>query len=620
MVLPLMAIRRARFPSNFAAYLYKGTPSLAFISSPKSRTVTLTVNLSLPTIRSLSTSAAPEDFQRPISQPSPSLGLNQTPENHWASRNNGFGNNGTHRNDDFQNLNQGYADQRNLNPGQGYYQQGGSDPSANSPSQNQNYPPPRGNANQWNDHENQGYAQYQKPNFNRNYPPQGYQRNQGYPQNYNQSPNYPQRGGANPTGDYNSNFNQGRPQRQSQNQWGSHGQTAAGQVQNQGPVVNDQATSSGEPFDIVDILSLCSEGKLKEVIEHMDKGVPANAECFGLLFALCGRLKKFEEAKKVHDYFLRSTFRSDLQLNNKVLDMYSKCGSMTDARRVFDHMPDRNIDSWHLMICGYAENGLGDDGLAMFEQMRKLGVQPTEQTFMAVFEACASAEAIEEGFLHFESMKGEYGVTPGIEHYLGLIGVLGKSGHLAEVVAYIETLPFEPTAVIWEALMNYARIHGDIDLEDHAEELMVSLDPLKAIANKIPTPPPKKQSAINMLVGRNRIPEFRSPTLYKDDEKLLAAKKEQVYVPDTRYVLHDIDQEAKEQALLYHSERLAIAYGLISTPARTPLRIIKNLRICGDCHNAIKIMSRIVGRELIVRDNKRFHHFKDGKCSCNDYW
>lgn len=168
--------------------------------------------------------------------------------------------------------------------------------------------------------------------------------------------------------------------------------------------------------------------------------------------------------------------------------------------------------------------------------------------------------------------------------------------------------------------MNYARIHGDIDLEDHAEELMVGLDPSKAITNRIPTPPPKRQSAINMLEGRNRVIEFRNPTLYKDDEKLREAMKQQAYVPDTRYVLHDIDQEAKEQALLYHSERLAIAYGLISTPARTPLRIIKNLRVCGDCHNAIKIMSRIVGRELIVRDNKRFHHFKEGKCSCGDYW
>lgn len=497
---------------------------------------------------------------------------------------------------------QGYPNQGSLSPGQGDALQRGTNPSPNFA--NQGF---QGNVNFWNNNQNQGYGRNPAPNQDRSYP--GFQ-NQAYPQNPNQNRNYPN-AGANQTP------NLGRAQQQSQNQWGSHGQAVgSNQVQSRGPVMSDQAAT----HDIVDLLSLCREGKVKEVIEHMDQGVRADAECFSLLFQLCGNSKKFEDAKKVHDYFLRSTFRNDLQLNNKVLEMYSKCGSMTDARRVFDHMPDRNMDSWHLMINGYAVNGLGDDGLALFEQMRKLGLPPNEQTFLVVLEACSSAEAIEEGFIHFESMETDYGISPGIEHYLALLGVLGKPGHLAEAEAYIETLPFEPTAVIWEALMNYARIHGDIDLEDRAEELMVGVDPSKAITNKIPTPPPKKLSGINMLVGRNKIPEFRNPTLYKDDEKLRAAKKEQAYVPDTRYVLHDIDQEAKEQALLYHSERLAIAYGLISTPARTPLRIIKNLRVCGDCHNAIKIMSRIVGRELIVRDNKRFHHFKDGKCSCNDYW
>ncbi|CDO97760.1 unnamed protein product [Coffea canephora] len=379
-------------------------------------------------------------------------------------------------------------------------------------------------------------------------------------------------------------------------------------------------TDEFAPLSIVDLRNLCEAGNVTEALKLMEEGIAADAHCFNLLFDLCMKSKNYGDAKKVHDYFLRSTCRSDLLLNNKVLDMYINCGSMVDARRVFDHMPDRNMASWNLMINGYAINGLGDDGLAMFEQMRKLGLHPDEQTFLAVMDACASADAIDEGFLHFESMKTEYGIEPGIEHYLGLLGVLAKCGHLAEAEEFIAKLPFEPTAAVWEALMNYARIHGDIDLEDRAEELMVSLEPSKAIKNKIPTPPPKKQSAVNMLEGRNRIVEFRSPTLYKDDEKLREAMKQQAYVPDTRYVLHDIDQEAKEQALLYHSERLAIAYGLISTPARTPLRIIKNLRVCGDCHNAIKIMSRIVGRELIVRDNKRFHHFKDGKCSCGDYW
>ncbi|KAJ3670106.1 hypothetical protein LUZ60_010430 [Juncus effusus] len=92
------------------------------------------------------------------------------------------------------------------------------------------------------------------------------------------------------------------------------------------------------------------------------------------------------------------------------------------------------------------------------------------------------------------------------------------------------------------------------------------------------------------------------------------------YVPDTKYVFHDIDEKSKEQALMYHSERLAIAFGLISTSTGTTLRIMKNLRICGDCHNAVKFISKVVGREIIVRDNKRFHHFNDGVCSCGDYW
>lgn len=482
--------------------------------------------------------------------------------------------------------------------------------------------------------EAQNYTQYQNPNQgnpNRlNYPTHNFAHQQRQPQqNPNQwnsgtqnYPQYPNPGQVHPNvQDYRqptrwNNQNQGHPQARNPVQWAPQGQNP-----NEGRgALETRASPAPAPApapSTVDLMHLCQEGKVKDAIELMDKGVKADADCFYALFELCS---KFEDAKKVHDYFLQSTYRGDLKFNNKVIEMYGKCASMTDARRVFDHMPDRNMDSWHLMINGYANNNLGDEGLQLFEQMRKLGLKPTEDTFLAVLSACASADAVEEGFLHFESMKNEYGINPGMQHYLGVIDILGKSGYVNEIEEYIEKLPFAPTVEIWDAFRNYARIHGDIDLEDRAEELMVALDPSKSVANKIPTPLPKKYSAISMLEGKSRIPEFRNPTLYKDDEKLKAMSKAVSYVPDTRYVLHDIDQEAKEQALLYHSERLAIAYGLISTPARTPLRIIKNLRVCGDCHNAIKIMSRIVGRELIVRDNKRFHHFKDGSCSCGDYW
>ncbi|MBA0843036.1 hypothetical protein Goarm_000256, partial [Gossypium armourianum] len=539
-------------------------------------------------LKSLSTSAIPNEYQRPPphhqnQQPPPS----SDPRVFHGQRNPNFNNQWNPQNQGYHHPQQqgGVSDNNQWNPqqnqGQGYSQ--------------------RGRPNQWNPQQNRSYPQY--PNAN--------PMNTQMPRSPNQWNNQNQGQGYHPQG---RNFNERAPQSQNPNQFGR-------ERGNQG-LMAEHVQAEPVP-SLLDLTRLCHEGKVKEAIELMDKGVKGDASCFSSLFGLICNPKSLEDAKKVHDYFLQSTCRGDLGLNNKVIEMYAKCGSMTDARRVFDHMPDRNMDSWHLMINGYADNGLGDDGLQLFEQMRTLGLKPNEQTFLAVLSACGSAEAIEEGFIHFQSMESEYGISPGVEHYVGLIGVLGKSGHLYEAKEYIEKkLPFEPTAEVWEALRNYARIHGDVDLEDYVEELMIDLDPSKVDANKIPTPPPKKHTAISMLDGKNRISEFRNPTLYKDDEKLKALKamKEASYVPDTRYVLHDIDQEAKEQALLYHSERLAIAFGLISTPARQTLRIIKNLRVCGDCHNAIKIISRIVGRELIIRDNKRFHHFKDGLCSCGDYW
>ncbi|KAB2050003.1 hypothetical protein ES319_A13G215500v1 [Gossypium barbadense] len=375
----------------------------------------------------------------------------------------------------------------------------------------------------------------------------------------------------------------------------------------------------------VDLIKLCQEGKVKEALDCMGQGVSADYNDFGALLDACADTNSLELSKKVNDMLRRSKFAGDIDLNNKLISVYGKCASMRDARRVFDKMRERNLASWKLMINGYAANGNGADGLLLFEEMRNGGFQPDNETFLAVLSACASAGDVEEGVKYFELMKNEYSIALGIEHYIGVISVFGEAGHLNEAVEFIENMPIEPTIEIWQAIRGFARIHGDIDLEDHVDELLLEFDPSISSENELRVPTKKKHSTINMIEEKNRVSDYKCINPFKGEgnEKfkgLNGQMREAGYMPDTRYVLHDIDQEAKEQALQYHSERLAIAYGLISTPARTPLRIIKNLRICGDCHNAIKIMSKIVGRELIVRDNKRFHHFKDGICSCGDYW
>ncbi|GJS81105.1 pentatricopeptide repeat-containing protein [Tanacetum coccineum] len=244
-----------------------------------------------------------------------------------------------------------------------------------------------------------------------------------------------------------------------------------------------------------DLLSVCKEEKLMEAVVLLGQGEVVYAECFGVLFGLCGKLKKLEEAKKVHDCFL---WPGDVGLVHKVIDMYCKCGSMVDAHKVFDHMGERNMDFWHLIINGYAGNWFGDDGLKMFEQMRNNGLQLNEETF--------------------------------------------------DVWSRVLTLPFESTTEILEAVGNYARNNGDIELEDRAEEILISLDMSKVDPKKIPTPLPKKYTAISMLEGKDKVNEFMNSTLYEDEENIRAANKEQIYVPNIRYILHDIDQEAKELA------------------------------------------------------------------------
>lgn len=355
----------------------------------------------------------------------------------------------------------------------------------------------------------------------------------------------------------------------------------------------------------------------------MSQGAPAEYDVFDVVLDSCDDL---ELGKKVQQLLIRSPFYGDTKLNSKLVGLYVKRNSMRDARRVFDRMRERkNLTLWHLMINGYINNKEPNSGLLLYNQMKDLGLTPNGETFRLVLLACAGIDSVQECLLHFRSMRDKFNINPTIEHYLGVIDVFGNAGHLNEAMEFIKNMPFEPTFEIWESLMNFARIHGDIELEDHVQEILASFKPSMVLLDKLPLK--WKQFGSNMLEGKNKVNEYRNPDPYKKEDVyntnlngLNGQMRDAGYVPDTRYVLHDIDQEAKEQALMYHSERLAIAYGLISTPARTTLRIIKNLRICGDCHNAIKIMSKIVGRELIVRDNKRFHHFKDGKCSCGDYW
>jgi len=112
----------------------------------------------------------------------------------------------------------------------------------------------------------------------------------------------------------------------------------------------------------------------------------------------------------------------------------------------------------------------------------------------------------------------------------------------------------------------------------------------------------------------------RTDEIYAKVEEVKGLVKEHGHVPQTELVLHDLDEATKEKALAVHSEKLAVAFGLISTPPGAAIKIVKNLRACADCHAVLKLVSKITGRKIVFRDRNRFHHFVDGACSCGDYW
>ncbi|XP_021902930.1 pentatricopeptide repeat-containing protein At4g32450, mitochondrial [Carica papaya] len=386
------------------------------------------------------------------------------------------------------------------------------------------------------------------------------------------------------------------------------------------------------------------EGKVKEAVKLLalleNKGDVVESVKFLSLINACAEAEALQEARAVHEHVMRSLSPLKVSIYNKILEMYLKCGSSDDAFCVFDKMPERNLTTWDTMIQGLAKNGLGEDAIDIFLRFKKAGLKPDGQMFIGVFSACTVLGDIDEGFLHFESMCKDYDLVPAMEHYVSLVHMLGSTGHLDEAFDFIEKMPVEPTVDVWEALMTLCRVHGNLDLGDRCAELVGQLDPShlneQAKAGIVPVKASdlakeerkKKLASQNPLEIRSRVHEYRAgDTSHPDNDRIYALlrglreqMKEEGYIPETRFVLHDIDQESKEEALLAHSERLASAQGFLTSPARSPIRVIKNLRVCGDCHNALKIISKIVGRELIMRDAKRFHHFKNGVCSCRDYW
>ncbi|XP_054821011.1 pentatricopeptide repeat-containing protein At5g50390, chloroplastic-like [Prosopis cineraria] len=391
-----------------------------------------------------------------------------------------------------------------------------------------------------------------------------------------------------------------------------------------------------------------SEQALEMYYEMRDCGVKMDHFTFSIVIRICARLASLEHAKQAHAALVRHGFGSDIVANTALVDFYSKWGRMEDARHVFNRMPCKNVISWNALIAGYGNHGQGDEAVNMFEQMLREGMIPNHVTFLAVLSACSYSGLSERGWEFFQSMSRDHKIKPRAMHYACMIELLGRQGLLDEAFALIRSAPFKPTTNMWAALLTACRMNENLELGKFAAEKLYGMEPeklsnyvvllniynragkLKEAAGVVQS---LKRKGLRMLPACTWIEVKKQPfaflsgdkshpkakEIYRKVDDLMLKISRHGYIVENRTLLPDVDED-EQRVLKYHSEKLAIAFGLISTREWTPLQITQSHRICSDCHIAIKYIAMVTGREIVLRDASRFHHFRNGTCSCGDYW
>lgn len=368
------------------------------------------------------------------------------------------------------------------------------------------------------------------------------------------------------------------------------------------------------------------------------------------LLSACSHIGAFNLGQWANDYIEDKGLKVNVVLGTSLINMYARCGHVEKARKVFDEMPEINIVTWTAMMSGYGMHGLGQQAIELFQQMRSSGLLPNDVTFVAILSACAHAGLICEGREAFVSMKRDYGLVPRVEHQACMVDMLGRAGLLDEAMRFIRIdMEGKASAEVWTAMLGACKMHRNSRLATMVAEQLIAIEPenpahyvllsniyasvgrmdrVEKIRNLMIDRQLKKQIGYSFIEIDEVTHIFRigdtshrqTMEIYRYLEGLMDKIKEAGYLPETGSALHELEEEEREVALRFHSEKLAVAFGLMTTSRSRIIRIFKNLRMCDDCHLAFKFISLVSRRAIVVRDNLRFHHFEQGLCSCQDYW
>lgn len=415
--------------------------------------------------------------------------------------------------------------------------------------------------------------------------------------------------------------------------------------------------SDSDGRDVVSFTSLIDgfveldqiEKALNVFMEMERQSILPNEFTFSSLIKASANQAALEQGTQLHAQVFKFNFVQDPFVSSTLVDMYGKCGLFEHSVQFFDEIDRPTEITWNALLGVFAQHGLGSNVMRIFDSMISTSAKPNAVTFVNLLTGCSHAGLVEEGLNYFYSMEKTYGVTPRAEHYSCIIDLLGRAGRLKEAEEFINRMPFEPNAFGWCSFLSACKIHGDKERGKLAAEQLMRLEPdnsgahvllsniyakerqwddVKSVRKFMKDGNIKKLPGYSWVDVGNKTHVFGAedwshPRKGEIDVKLDSLFDEILeagYVPYTDSIPLDVDDSVKVKMLHRHSERIAIAFALISMPSGKPIIVKKNIRVCVDCHSAIKFISKVVGRKIILRDNSRFHHFVDGSCSCGDYW
>ncbi|KAL8125663.1 pentatricopeptide repeat-containing protein At4g33170-like [Apium graveolens] len=384
-------------------------------------------------------------------------------------------------------------------------------------------------------------------------------------------------------------------------------------------------------------------------VEMHRQSILPNEFTFSSLIKACANQAALEQGIQLHALVIKLNVAENPFVYSSLIEMYGKCGLFEYSVQVFEEISMPIDIAWNSLLGVFAQHGSGRAAMKIFDMMIKAKVKPNAITFGKILTGCSHAGLVEEGLSYFYSMEKTYGVTPGPAHYSCVIDLLGRAGRLKEAEEFISNMPFEPNAFGWCSFLAACRIHNDMQRGKFAAKELLKIEPensgahvllsniyakghhwddVKSVRRLMKDGNVKKLPGYSWVDVDNKTHVFGAddwshPRKEDIDKKLDSLLEEIVkagYIPYTDSISLEVEDSIKVKLLHRHSERIAIAFALISMPSGKPIIIKKNIRVCLDCHSAIKFISKVTGRKIIVRDNSRFHHFVDGSCSCGDYW